>query len=67
MDAWKAKCNTFGNTVHPPLCHVPINKGTLVIATPESILEDFIRFRIDGTKRELWLDVEDFARDFVRA
>jgi len=65
-DLWKARCDTFGNTVHPPLCHFRIDEGTLVFVTPESILEDYVRFRVGSSDRELWLDLEDFARDFAR-
>jgi hypothetical protein len=38
----------------------------LVFVTPESILEDYVRFRVGSSDRELSLDLEDFARDFAR-
>ena len=52
---------------HRPSSVVPFpHEGTLVFVTPESILEDYVRFRVGSSDRELWLDLEDFARDFAR-
>jgi hypothetical protein len=63
---WKAKHQTFGNSTAGAA--VPIAKNTRVVTNLDSPMQPQMTFWIEsGNGDQLWLDNDQFHRDFERA
>jgi hypothetical protein len=67
MFRWKATRRTYGNG-NGNAGHVPISKDTHVVTNLNSPMQEHTRFWIEGGNGEqLWLETDQFRRDFERA
>jgi hypothetical protein len=64
MHRWAAKRQTIGR--HMSGGTVVIPAGTRASSELDSPMQEIIRFRIDATGHELWLETDQFIRDFRR-